>query len=125
MDCQFEKRFKHDAARMFERETSSDLLATRFVIDNFKRQKMFFTPNHPTMAVIGFMVDQFLNRLGHPLMGEEHALSLPLMTDVGENHYPETDYEFNHYGFQYPMRYADNMGGRKFYHSEIERICEA
>ena len=125
LDPMFDVRFKEDCERMRERDLGTDLKGSDFVEFYFKKQKMFFTPNHPTMPVLGFMVDQFLGKLGHPEKGALHALGLPLKTDEGDNHYPETRYEFNHYGFEYPRRYEHNMGGKEFYHREIARICEA
>jgi len=124
MNCMFEERFEKDCLYLRGHEKHSDLKFADFVINNFKRQKMFLSPNHPTMAVFAHMMDQALFNLGHYKMGEQHALSLPLETDAGNNHYPETAYEFNYFGFQYPRNYEHNMGGKKFYHSEIARICE-
>ncbi len=124
-DCCFAERHAADIARMYERDEHTDLKAAAFVEENWTRQKMFFTENHPTMPVLGFMVDQFLGMLGHKVLGAEHALALPLDTMEGDNHYPETDYEWQHYGFQYPQRFPKTMGGKQHYHRIIQRITDA
>jgi hypothetical protein len=123
MQCYFRERFSADTERMSRREVHSDAKSANFVAKNYTRVKMFFTENHPTMPVLGWMTDQFLARLGHPMMGEEHALGLPPDTLPGENHFPETSYEWDYYGFSYPRRYEANMGGMKHYHAVIDRIC--
>ncbi len=125
MKCYFADRFTSDMARMRERDARSDLKAAEFIANHFRNTKMFFTENHPTMPVLGWMTDQFLARLGHPSQGEEAALALPLDTMEGWNHFPETEYEWEHYGLDYPRKYESYMGGKDHYHRIIKVLCES
>lgn len=122
LDCHFAERWTADCARMMDRDKQSDLRAAEFVIEHHRDQKMFFTENHPTMAVLGYMVDQMLGKIGHVQQGAGAALALPLATDKGDNHFPETGYEWAHYGFNYPLRYTRNMGGSQHYHRIIQSV---
>lgn len=123
MECYFAERFAADLVRMSERDAKSDLKVAQFVHSHYRNVKMFFTQNHPTMPVLAWMMDQFLSKLGHPSLGEEVSLALPLDTMPGENHYPETAYEWDHYGLTYPRKYERNMGGREHYHQIIKEIA--
>lgn len=124
LDCCFAERYAADIARMYVRDEHTDLKAAAFVEEHWRDQKMFFTENHPTLPVLGFMVDQFLHRLGHPLLGAGHALALPLPTEPGDNYYPETGYEWDYYKFRYPLRFGRTMGGTVHYHRIIDAICD-
>jgi len=123
LECYFPERFAADITRMRERDSAADLKCAEFVYQHYRATKMFFTQNHPTMPVLAWITDQFLSRIGHALMGESHALSLPLDTMPGENHYPETAYEWEAYRLQFARRYEWNMGGVTHYHQIIKRIC--
>lgn len=83
---------------------------------------MFSTCNHPSFHVYVWMMDQFVGLLGLPRRGEAEALRVRDFAIEGDGHYPETSYEFRHYGFAYPMRHSKNMGGPEFYHREIRMI---
>lgn len=124
MDMQFAERYAVALSRSRARDAQADLKGADFVDAHKATTKMFFTENHPTMPVLGYMVDQFLHHLGHPLLGAGHALSLPLVTDAGDSHYPETRYEWAHYGFNYRREYQRNMGGPHFYHRHIQAIAD-
>lgn len=123
VECNFNERLKIDLDGERRRETNWEIKYVDFIENNLRMVKLFFSPNHPAMAIIAHMTDQFLERLGHVRKGSSHALSLPPETMLGDNHFPETQYEFEHYRFWYPRRFEHNMGGRKFYHNEIARIC--
>lgn len=123
MDCYFAERFAADITRMRERDARSDLKSAEFIYSHHRDTKMFFTENHPTMPVLAWMTDQFLAKLGHASKSEEEILSLPLDTMHGENHFPETAYEWEHYRLKYPRRYEGNMGGAEHYHQIINRIA--
>lgn len=125
MEMYFPERYVADIERMYRREETSDLKAAAFVEEHWKDQKMFFTENHPTMAVLGYMTDQFLARMGHVAKGAAHALALPLATMEGDNHFPETRYEWEAYQFRYSRQYERNLGGSLHYHRIIEAACAA
>lgn len=122
----FDSRYYSDMTRMREREQGAHLKCADFIAAHHRTHKMFYTHNHPTMHVIGYMVDQFLGLIGHPVLGEAHALSLdPALGQGGQNHFPETEAEWAHYGFTYPAYWKHAMGGAAFYREQIRGICRA
>lgn len=123
MDFRWAERFWDDSKRMMRRDQFTDLKAAEFVIRNYQTAKMFFTHNHPTGHVIAYMMDQFIGLIGEESYGEAAALMGPVQLDVGENHYPETEYEWDHYQFKFPRRYEGNMRGMEFYREQIRAIC--
>ncbi len=119
-----DSRFRMDKHRMEKRDAEVELKSADFVFKYWKDVKMFSTCNHPTFHVYVWMMDQFVGLLGFPRRGEEEALRVRDFAIEGDGHYPETHYEFEHYGFRYPMRLQNSMGGSAFYHREIRTIAE-
>ncbi len=120
----FASRFLLDQKRMRERDAEADIKSADFIFNYWQDVKMFSTINHPSFHVYVWMMDQLVGLLGFVRRGEEEALRVKTFAIEGDGHYPETEYEFQHYGFRYPRRYLTNMGGAGFYHREIRTIHE-
>jgi hypothetical protein len=104
----------------------SDIGLSEFIARNFKTHKLFFTENHPTFSIVAWIGSRIMKLLGLVHEEEDHIL-LHSGDRLGTwNVWPETRYEFDHYGFQYPLRYANTQcwGGVEWYHGQIAKICD-
>lgn len=123
-DPGFEERLKMDM--MFQKgyQHGTDSEIYEFIRDNYRRCKMFFTFNHATCHLIACAVDGCLGRAGYERLGLEHAVSVVPADHFMVGHiYPETHYEWDHYKFEYPMRWQQTaLGGIEFYKDLITLI---
>jgi len=117
--CEFPIRFKDQIDRLAFRERNRDVKISDFIKRHYKDFKMFFTINHPTFNLVAYIVDCCLAELGFKQLGEEHSLSLPVNHAGFGNHYPETDYEWDFYGFRYPKRYTNELGGPNVFYPHL------
>ena len=124
MKIDFKERLEVDAVRMHQRDLHVDVKSGDFVLKHWKNVKMFSTTNHPTYHVYVWMMDQFAGLLGFERRGEEEALGVRDFLIEGDGHYPETEYEWRHYGFTYNRRLGHCQGGNAFYHREIRKIAD-
>lgn len=120
----FKERFEQQMAWLKGYQHATDVRLTDFILEEYQKCKMFFTFNHPSCHLLAFAADECLAHFGFERKGREHAISVvqadeKMMGDV----FPETEYEWAHYGFKYPMRWTDRMGGMEFYRSQVERIA--
>lgn len=118
-DPQFAKRFELQMAWLKGYQTGTDAGMADFIERNYRRVKLFFTYNHPTYNLIAWITDVLMAKLGFTALGEEHAIALPSDRGIFADQFPETHYEWDYYGFQYPRRFEHGHGGLKFYQSVI------
>jgi hypothetical protein len=118
----FAQRWEAQIGRLMQREKSFDIGISDFCERNIKECKLWFTENHPTYHLYGWIGSQFLKMLDHSGHSEEECIRLQTDATGSWNAWSETNYEFRHYGFKYPKRYADGYCGRNFYHGVIDRI---
>lgn len=124
-DSLFAYRYKDQIERLAFRERNRDVKISDFIVRRHKAHKMFFTTNHPTFNLIAYITDECLSRIGFKLHGEDHALSLPVNHAGFGNHWPESDYEWAFYGFEYLKRFDQDYGGPNAYYSAlIQRTVE-
>lgn len=121
-DPKFEERFKLQMAWMKGHDSGTDAGMFDFILNHYKRCKMFFTFNHPTYNLIACIADQCFTKLGYTPLGDEHSISLPSDSCMVADVYPESHYEFDYFKFEYPMKFDKGMGGFGWYK---ERITEA
>lgn len=122
MDFLFAYRYQSQMERLKRREQDCDVGISGFIDKHLKTHKMFFTANHPTFNLVGYMVEQLLVKLGFESKGsDDWVLQLPINGAGFSNHYPETAYEWGHYGFQYPIRWEREWGGPHKFYPEIIR----
>jgi len=117
---EFRRRFENNMAFLKGYQHGTDVRMTEFIADCYQKCKLFFTFNHPSCQLLAFVTDECLGQMGFERKGREHALTQVAADEkmVGEV-YPETDYEWDYYGFEYPQRWSDRMGGIHFYHEVI------
>jgi hypothetical protein len=124
LDCLFEQRYQSQLERLRLREKDCDVAISDFIDRHHRDHKLFFTSNHPTFPLVGFIMEWLLSWLGFPPAGAD-PISLPTNGANFSNHYPETDYEWKHYGFTYPKRWEREWGGAdKFYPGIIRKAFE-
>lgn len=118
-DCEFPERFKLQMAWLKGHESGTDTAIGAFIEKYHRECKMWFTLNHPSYHVVGYICDTLLAKLGFALLGAEHAIGLPTNRCPLTDHYPETHYEFDYYKFRYPLRYPNGHGGMAFFQKLI------
>lgn len=125
-DPLFSERFPDQLDRLREIETKTDIKIADFCERNHRRVKLWFTSNHPTTNLVAWMGTQIGRALGLELDTEESCLDYAPDVTGDWNTFPETRYEFEHYRFEYPMRYARTQywGGPEWYRSVIAKICD-
>lgn len=121
----FEARWDEQIGRLVNIDLGCDIKISGFMQRNHKKQKMFFTANHPTFNLVAWIGSQLMTRIGCNGASEDECVTIPHDTLGTWNTWPETKYEFAHYGFEYPMRYehTEHWGGQEWYHSQIAKIC--
>lgn len=122
-DPMFAERFKTQMAFLKGYQHGTDVRMAEFIQDCYRDCKMFFTFNHSSVHLLAYITDECLGQMGFPRLGREHAVSIVkadecMIADVQ----PETHYEFEHFGFRYPMRWQDRQGGLEYYHQLISTI---
>lgn len=122
-DPLFYSRWAAQIARLKEKESLCDIRISEFCERNVKKCKLWFTENHPTFNLIACISSQFEKLLGIPYTTEEECVWIKSDTLGIWNAHPETSYEFDHYGFEYPMRYENCYGGFQWYLDLIKRIA--
>jgi len=65
IDFKFEKRFNRSISILKEREQKCDIKVADFILENFKKHKLFLTHNHPTTCVFIHCVNQLLSILNN------------------------------------------------------------
>lgn len=120
----FDVRWTAQILRLEEREKSCDIGISGFCRRNLKKCKLWFTENHPTYNLIGYIGSQFCRLAGYRHDPEDVCASLNPAEHGEWNASPETHYEFQHYGFEYPMRFDKSLGGIAYYKSLIHNISK-
>ncbi len=118
-ECQFKWRFKDQIDRLAFRERERDVKLSAFVQRHFKQHKLFLTVNHPAFPTLAYLVDECLGILGFKQLGEDHSISREVNEANFGAHLPETHYEFEYFGFTYPLRFQNERGGVDAYYSAL------
>lgn len=122
----FAQRWTEQTERIAKLESTCDIKLSDFVIRNRTWLKLWFTENHPTYHIVAHIGMQLANLIGEDMRAAEDCASVQHDALGIWNTWPETEYEFNHFGFAYPMRYetTPNWGGLEWYHGLIHRIFD-
>jgi len=115
----FHLRWRIEMGRIEYRDKTHDVKLGDFILRNHKTHKLFMSAGHPSFTTIAWLGSGVILALGFPAEDESAVLAYDHAIDcMGK--WPETDYEFNHYGFTYPKRYAKvETGGMEIYHELI------
>lgn len=121
LDCMFGDRYEQQMARLRKKEETCDVRITDFMERHLKTTKLYFCSNHPSYNLIAHITNKSLGWLGFSMKEDAHALAVPTNGANFHNHWPESNLEWEHYGFEYPQRYTADWGGAsKFYPAVIE-----
>lgn len=121
LECLFDYRYKSQMERLKLRERDCNVGISAFIDANLKAHKLFFTSNHPTFHLVAYMMEEMLGYLGF-FPKPDAWQQVPTNGADFHNHFPETAYEWNHFGFQYPRRWEKEWGGpNKFYPDVIRK----
>ena len=61
IDFNYKQRFETSIDKLKEREKICDIKVSKFIVDNIKTHKLFFTQNHPTPFVFTHICQQILD----------------------------------------------------------------
>jgi hypothetical protein len=116
IDFKFGERFKNTMEKLIEKERTCDIKITDFILQNYKKQKLFLTKNHPTSCIFKVIVEQILN-----ILNIQRSLDI---FDFANNdlcklrgNQPHSEYEVNFFGFEYDVNINNN-----YYLNIIESI---
>ena len=115
IDFQQTSRFQRSILLLKEKERACDVTISDFILDEFKKQKLFFTQNHPTTAVFVHLVNQMLPMLGFKAEIDGSLYPNNLAGLRGE--WFHTEYDLAVYGFEYPV-----SSNESFYQRNIIKI---
>lgn len=122
-DSRFDVRWNAQIIRLAEREKSCDIGISGFCRRNLRKCKLWFTENHPTYNLIGYVGSQLCKLAGF-VPDSEDACAVLNPAHCGDwNASPETRYEFEHFRFEYPMRFDKSLGGLPYYKTLIHNIA--
>lgn len=118
-DPVFKMRWRLEMGRIEDRDSTHDVKLCRFIERNHKTHKLFLAASHPSFITIAWLGSGIMQKLGHPADSEAQILALdPLIDAMGM--WPETHYEWEHFGFRYPLLHPrTQVGGIEHYHSVI------
>lgn len=118
-DPLFNLRRRIELGRIEYRDQTHDVKLAAFINRNLKTHKLFMSPSHPSFTTSAWIGSEIMRVLGHPNDTEEQVLAYNYAHDSMAV-FPETRYEFQHFGFTYPLRHEQgSMGGREVYHGLI------
>jgi hypothetical protein len=119
IDFSYEKRFESSLLILREKEAACSVKVADFIEANIRKQRLFFTQNHPTTCVFIHCVNQVLNALGIEFSFD--AKDYPENIAGFSKGWPHSTSDLNYWGFDYPIKRIDNA----FYRKHITRIFES
>lgn len=115
-DPLFKLRWRLEMGRIDDRDNTHDVKLAPFINRNLKKVKLFQSAQHPSFITIAWLGAEIIRLLGYPHDTEEQVIAYNYAHDSMAV-FPETHYEFEHFGFEYPMRHQQgSVGGKEFYH---------
>jgi len=120
IDFEFGIRFQTCLNILKEREKTCDVKVSKFIEENIKKHRLFFTQNHPTPRVHVYVVNQILRLLNPNNAPVIEVSDYPenSFMDIQPGVWPSTDYERKFWKFSY----EETHRGPAFYRKHIRRI---
>lgn len=93
-------RFNESISQMKQRELSTDIKLTEFILQNYKNEKLFLTHNHPANILFYEMIRQIYAILALPLMNSDlmNILSAP---SLKQTNCPISPYDVEAHGYKF------------------------
>lgn len=121
-DPMFAVRWRLEIGRHQDKGGYSDIGLTAFIIAHYKKAKLWMGPSHPTYHIMSYLGSEIGGLMGFPKHTDEQILGFNYDRGMVSGQ-PETEYEFNYFGFQYPRRYTSDENC--YYRRCFELICES
>lgn len=118
-DCCFDERTAIQKAYAEKRELDAEIKIQPFVERAFRDCKLWWTENHPTFHLIAWIGSELMRLLGYQQDTDAQIAAYNTEATGQWNAFPETHYEWAHYGFRYPLRWPNLEGGLEYYHRLI------
>lgn len=109
LDCLFPMRWRFEMGRLADKESYHDIGLTQFIQRNHKKAKLWSAPSHPTFLPMAYVGNEVCIRLGLPAQSEESIMAMDYKLGWMRGQ-PETNYEFNHFKFEYPSLHQSELG---------------
>ena len=104
IDFNFEKRFIENIDRMKEKEKLCNIKIVDFILENYKKIKLFCMHHHPTKIIFDEIVKQIFNLLNiqYNLINQNQWNGI-----LSQEEYPYSRYSINHFNFDW-IKEEDN-----------------
>jgi hypothetical protein len=122
-DPMFQLRWRLEMGRLEDKEMYHDIGLVAFIARNYQRAKLWLAPAHPSMTPMAYVGNEVAVKLGFERHPEEQILAIDYMLGAIRGQ-PETDYEFKHYKFTYPMRHGNDAGGISYYRTVLDEVAK-
>ena len=94
----------HNRLVDFEKEFGTDITASDYILENYKKTRLFLTPDHPTQALYSYLAREVSSRLGVKISSDfyysgaepQQGIKLPIMprvSDLLDLSYRDSDFE--------------------------------
>ena len=107
IDFKFEERFKKTMLILKEKEEICDIKVSDYILENYRKEKLFLTKNHPTSCIFKVMIEQILE-----ILNIERSLDIFDFTNNNlcnlPGYQPHSEYEVEFFKFEYAV-YIDNI----------------
>lgn len=71
IDFKFQDRFQKTMQILSEKEACTTVKAKDYILDNYKKERLFLTHNHPSTSLLVHCANQILSILQYPLLKKE------------------------------------------------------
>lgn len=119
-DPEFKLRWRLEIGRLMDKSTFHDVDIHHFIIANIRRVKLFTSASHPTYHIVAHIGGRILDLLGIQHEGLEANLKHDCMDGTMAG-WPDSQYEWRHYGFEYPRSNKDEP--HEWYLEMLHEAC--
>ena len=127
IDFNFQKRFENTMNILKIREQTTDIKVHQYILDNFKKKKLFISEPHPTIHIYYHCTIQLFKLLNlNNDISFELAFTVLTLDRAQKLHtgliekFPKTPYDINFYKFEWKKEPDDNW--LAFYSDKIKKI---
>lgn len=69
--------------RFSEKESNTDIPLTKFILENYRKKRLFNTTNHPSKYIFQYIVKELFNKLNFNININEHIYDIDIMKYAG------------------------------------------
>lgn len=105
INFRIEERVEDYYKELDKRDNQCDVKTSDFIKQNIRKDKLFFTQNHPTSRIPGHIANQIFKILGWNF--EINPFEYPLgVTHISSGSYPHSLYDKKYWNFEYDAPYS-------------------